>query len=55
MIYPSKETNRIAPGSSIEIEILFKANSLADFDDEIIFISDKNNFRVKTNLKARFL
>ena len=44
--YPTEETGSIAPGMEVTFEILFQANSLADYSDELIIISEKNNFVV---------
>ena len=46
VVYPTQETGSIAPGMEVTFEILFKANSLADYADELIVISEKNNFVV---------
>ena len=46
VIYPTVETGLIAPGNHVVFEIFFKANSLADYDDELIIITEENNFRI---------
>lgn len=38
----------------MKFEILFKANSLADYEDEFTIITEKNNF-VVNKLLTRFL
>ena len=54
MKYPSKKTGFVAPGNSMKFEILFKANSLADYRDEFIVITEKNNFVVRISKQRRF-
>lgn len=46
MTYPTSEDGSVAPGMEVLFEILFKANSLSDYQDELIIISEKNNFTV---------
>lgn len=38
----------------VVFEILFKANSLSDYKDELIIISEKNNFVVSSLMTSRF-
>lgn len=53
MTYPTKEQGTVAPGMEVVFEILFKANSLSDYKDELIVISEKNNFVVSLLLTLR--
>ena len=49
--YPSKVTGDIAPGMSLEMSIVFKAPSFADFEDTITFVTEESSFKIP--LKAR--
>jgi hypothetical protein len=48
--YPTEVSGEVAPGMEVLFDILFKANSLSDYQDELIIISEKNNFTVGTIL-----
>lgn len=49
--YPSKVTGDIAPGMSLEMGVVFKAPSFADFEDTITFVTEDSSFKIP--LKAR--
>lgn len=44
--FPTEESGCVAPGKEVIFEIFFKANSLADYKDDLIIITEKNNFIV---------
>ena len=49
--YPSGLSGDIAPGMSLNLVVVFKAPSFADFDDAITFISEETSFKIP--LRAR--